>query len=304
MRNHSSKRSAAAVSPKQSPAIPNSGDPSSAAARVKSFIRNILLTSPEFPGLYEKVLVSEGYNPNEAKIIAERYQKKMCPDPSPETAPRTCTHIKVTGLRCGSPALRGERFCYFHQRMVRGVRTPPNQRLHPIALIENEEAIQASLMEVMNALARNTIDPRRAELMLRALNAAIRNVRRVRFGVDNDKMVRQVPEYPAPPAKPRPATTADPREAYGLTATPAASKEPHAPANTNPAALSSYDMYHISPFPKEPVSTPAKGSLQKEPAPSLPKSTTPTAVDASARKPPAGVRAAPPPQKKVAAGKT
>src|SRR5271169_4705534 len=53
---------------------------------------------------------------------------------------RSCTHIKVNGTRCGSPALRGEVFCYFHQRMIRGVRTPPKSRLHPIALIENEEA--------------------------------------------------------------------------------------------------------------------------------------------------------------------
>ncbi len=82
---------------------------------------------------------------------------------------RVCTHIKVTGVRCGSPALRGEQFCYFHQRMVRGVSTPPNARLHPIALIESEEAIQASLMEVINALARNTIDLRRAQLILRGL---------------------------------------------------------------------------------------------------------------------------------------
>ena len=61
---------------------------------------------------------------------------------------RVCTHIKVNGVPCGSPALRGEVFCYFHQRMIRGVRTPAKSRLHPIALIENEKGIQASLMEV------------------------------------------------------------------------------------------------------------------------------------------------------------
>ena len=78
---------------------------------------------------------------------------------------KVCTHIKVTGVRCGSPALRGEQFCYFHQRMTRGVQVPPNARLHPVALIENEEAIQASLIEVINAIARNTIDLRRADLI-------------------------------------------------------------------------------------------------------------------------------------------
>jgi hypothetical protein len=48
--------------------------------------------------------------------------------------------------------------------MVRGVRTPPQARLHPIVLIEDRESIQASLMEVINALIRNHIDTKRAEL--------------------------------------------------------------------------------------------------------------------------------------------
>jgi hypothetical protein len=128
---------------------------------------------------------------------------------------KVCTHIKVTGVRCGSPALRGEQFCYFHQRMMRGVATPPNARLHPIALIENEEAIQASLMEVINALARNTIDLHRAQLILRALTIAVRNARRVRFSLNEDDMVREVPTYPAPP-KPAPAVHEPAAEAESI----------------------------------------------------------------------------------------
>ncbi|HWW16834.1 MAG TPA: hypothetical protein VN310_19390 [Candidatus Dormibacteraeota bacterium] len=115
-----------------------------------------------------------------------------------------CTHIKVNGVPCGSPALRGEVFCYFHQRMIRGVRTPPKSRLHPIALIEDEEGIQASLMEVINALVRNTIDFKRAQLILRALNIAVRNSPRVHFRVHSAEMVHEVPEYPAAPAVKKP----------------------------------------------------------------------------------------------------
>jgi len=122
---------------------------------------------------------------------------------------KVCTHIKVTGVRCGSPALRGEQFCYFHQRMMRGVQVPPNARLHPVALIENEEAIQASLMEVINAIARNTIDLRRADLMLKALHIAVKNAHRVRFDSVAGRMVHQVPDYPAQqePAYAVPETT-------------------------------------------------------------------------------------------------
>jgi hypothetical protein len=114
---------------------------------------------------------------------------------------RVCTHIKVNGVPCGSPALRGEVFCYFHQRMVRGVRTPEKSRLHPIALIESEEAIQASLMEIINALVRNTIDLRRAQLMLRALHIAVKNSPRVHFQLYQREMVRGIPDYPAAPAR-------------------------------------------------------------------------------------------------------
>jgi hypothetical protein len=110
---------------------------------------------------------------------------------------KLCTHIKVTGVRCGSPALRGEQFCYFHQRMMRGVQTPPDARLHPVALIENEEAIQVSLMEVINAIARNTIDLRRADLILKALHIAVKNSRRVRFDFHATTMVDEIPDYPS-----------------------------------------------------------------------------------------------------------
>ena len=109
---------------------------------------------------------------------------------------RTCTHIKVTGVRCGSPALREEEYCYFHYRML------CESRVSHVALLENEEAIQVSLMEVVNSLLRDTIDLKRGELVLRALNTAVRNSRRARF--DNHKnMVRALPEPVEPVVQPR-----------------------------------------------------------------------------------------------------
>ena len=110
-----------------------------------------------------------------------------------------CTHIKVNGIRCGSPAMRTEVFCYFHQRMIRGVRTPPKSRLHTMAMFENQESIQASLMEVTNAIVRNHIDLERARLVLRALAIAARYSNRVRFDYKEDEMVKEIPSYPAAP---------------------------------------------------------------------------------------------------------
>jgi hypothetical protein len=114
-----------------------------------------------------------------------------------------CTHIKVNGVRCGSPALRGEVFCYFHQRLIRGVTTPPKSRVHPIAILESKEGIQVSIMEVINALLRNTIDSRRAQLVLRALHIAQKNSVRTSFSTYGPDMVLEVPNYPAAPAPAR-----------------------------------------------------------------------------------------------------
>ena len=112
---------------------------------------------------------------------------------------RICSHIKVNGVRCGSPALREEIFCYFHQRMLRGVRTPPKSRIHPMAMLEDRQSIQASLMEVLNALVRNQIDYKRAALVLRALHIATRNVNKLNFSWNRSEMVDEVPEYPTVP---------------------------------------------------------------------------------------------------------
>jgi hypothetical protein len=94
------------------------------------------------------------------------------------------------------------------QRLIRGVATPPKSRLHPIAQIEDEESIQTSLMEVINALVRNTIDLPRAQLILRALNIAVRNAPRVHFRARSSEIIREIPEYPAAPAVQEPPSPA------------------------------------------------------------------------------------------------
>jgi hypothetical protein len=81
------------------------------------------------------------------------------------------------------------------------VRKPPQSRLHPIAILEDEESIQASLMEVINALMRNTIDLKRAELILRALHIAVKNARRAKFEGRSTQVVREIPEYAQPETK-------------------------------------------------------------------------------------------------------
>jgi hypothetical protein len=183
-------------------------------ATAKSHLLNIFRANPWLSGFYAGCLQIIDSNSNQINNLPIRSEnffdlnlKGVNPMPLNKNI-RFCTHIKVNGTRCGSPALRGEVFCYFHQRMIRGVRTPTKSRLHPIALIENEEGIQASLMEVINALVRNTIDFRRAQLILRALHIAVKNSPRVHFSIHDSEMVREVPEYPAASAAQKPPSPA------------------------------------------------------------------------------------------------
>jgi len=63
-------------------------------------------------------------------------------------------------------------------------------------------------MEIINALVRNTIDLRRAQLILRALHIAARNAPRVHFDIYKSDMIHEVPNYPAAPATQKPASAA------------------------------------------------------------------------------------------------
>jgi hypothetical protein len=174
---------------------------------------NILRANPLLARFYADLFRRHGANPSLIKDLETQSANFFSPDQSTTKAKkgsnmavnpntRACSHIKVNGVRCGSPSLRQEVFCYFHQRMIRGIRTPPKSRLHPIANFEDPQAIQASLMETVNALVRNHIDIARARLILRALAIAARHANRVRFDCWQSDVVKEVPQYPAaPPAE-------------------------------------------------------------------------------------------------------
>ena len=266
------------------------------AARAKSNIRNTLLASPYFPRLYADVVLTYAPNSNEARILAPHYKKIVertnadCAKADRIKIERTtqmpnvknCTHIRVTGVRCGSPALRGEQFCYFHQRMIRTVKGPPASRVHHAALLEDEESIQASLMEVVNALLRGSIEIKRAELILRALNTAVRNIRRVNFSRVS-RMVTQVPNYPAVPdleveeaARAEAARQATRAEIARVRA------EHLAPANVQTPATTELSGDRSQPRPGGPE-LPGRSAFDVKPSP------TPLA-EATGRKPPQSVK--------------
>jgi hypothetical protein len=113
-----------------------------------------------------------------------------------------CRHIHVMGRRCGSPALKGQPYCYFHARsrtrhlapdtlptVIHPLNTEAHRQRDPILAeyfagtstgpltldfppIEDRESIQVAASMIIAALGRNLLEPKRAASMLYALQVA------------------------------------------------------------------------------------------------------------------------------------
>jgi len=90
----------------------------------------------------------------------------------------TCHHVRPsTGNRCGSPALRGEQFCFYHHPTRRAPsRTAPSRSSFGLPPVINPKALQIALSEVILRLADNTLDTKRAGLLLFTLQMAKANL--------------------------------------------------------------------------------------------------------------------------------
>jgi hypothetical protein len=89
----------------------------------------------------------------------------------------TCHHVHPTSKRCGSPALRGEQFCFYHHPTRRPpTRVVPSRIPFDVEAITDPEALQIALSEVIRRLADNTLDLKRASLLLMTLQMAKANL--------------------------------------------------------------------------------------------------------------------------------
>jgi hypothetical protein len=126
-----------------------------------------------------------------------------------------CRHIRPGGSVCNSPAVKGSYWCYFHGRLharqtIRHTHRLPDGRFasqaeiidygtYPVAdpasgtrcetpgaiqsaalelpPIEDAASIQLALIDILQALAANRLDPNRAGLLLYGLQVASVNVK-------------------------------------------------------------------------------------------------------------------------------
>jgi hypothetical protein len=92
-----------------------------------------------------------------------------------------CTRIFDDGHTCGSPALRGERLCYYHHpsRAKPASTSRTSRRGHRGFVItppKNRRELQHVLGQILQRLGANQIDPKRASVLLYTLQLAAQNL--------------------------------------------------------------------------------------------------------------------------------
>ena len=106
---------------------------------------------------------------------------------------RHCEHVKTNGHFCGSPAMRGRNYCFFHiidigrrlrlQRYFNlGLQAPAIE----LPLLEDAASIQLALMQVTDALLKGTLEPKVAGLVLYSLQTASSNLRTMQKEAEAD----------------------------------------------------------------------------------------------------------------------
>jgi len=129
-----------------------------------------------------------------------------------------CAHIKTNGTQCGSPALREQRHCFFHEKWQRqqialkaeqpAEQTPgqaanqtPNQTTNQtggqttdqpgftMPLLEDADSVQVALMQVIRLVLNRQLDPKVSGLVLYALQTASLNLRHMQLEVRRPETV-------------------------------------------------------------------------------------------------------------------
>jgi len=84
-----------------------------------------------------------------------------------------CQHIKPVGGKCGSPALKGKTWCYYHSpQRLRPVRTTRVRYFLELSVPDSRAAVHAAIREVLQKLAGGAIDSSYAGRLLYALQLA------------------------------------------------------------------------------------------------------------------------------------
>ena len=105
-------------------------------------------------------------------------------------APR-CQHIKTDGIPCGSPALRGEAFCYNH-RLIHHPDHPlgvPGYKLPPL---ECQDDIQLAMRDAIQSFLDKRLTPADARLVIYGISVVAPYACRLRTAYPN-RITTEIP---------------------------------------------------------------------------------------------------------------
>ena len=125
------------------------------------------------------------------------------PEPQPATEPKPasrpivaiCAHIKDDGLRCGTPAVTGRNFCYYHCRVHHpGARMATRQYRAPLP--DSVTSLQVALAHTLQALGTGDLEPKKANSMMFGINLATNLLRLAKplTETEQQQVVTEIPE--------------------------------------------------------------------------------------------------------------
>ena len=102
----------------------------------------------------------------------------------PSFAAARCQHIKVSGIQCGSPALRKKSLCFYHQQnrpLTVECYSEQEYATGEIALpvFEDAHSVQTVIRQIVQMLLQKRIERKTASLLLYALQIASSNLKRM-----------------------------------------------------------------------------------------------------------------------------
>jgi hypothetical protein len=106
------------------------------------------------------------------------------------SAPR-CEKVREDGTVCGSPQMKGYKYCYAHERMLE----MRSGRLELPAL-EDANSIQMAIMRVQKALIEDEISEKKAGLLLYSLQMSASNLKNTTFTDSKKQVVTEMPVSP------------------------------------------------------------------------------------------------------------
>ena len=89
-----------------------------------------------------------------------------------------CEHIKDNGITCGSPALTGAAFCFFHQRL-RQPRHRPGDFEYRLPVLDSPHAVLMAVQHISQAALDGVLEERRARTVLASLRLAMATLKEI-----------------------------------------------------------------------------------------------------------------------------